>query len=124
LKIGFALTGSFCTFSKAIAAVKDLVDSGFEVFPIMSETSYNTDTRFGDAEFFRNQLTEITGNPSSIKLSRQSLSAPKRCLMFSASCLVRATRLPSLQTHCGYLGYNGCKKPSEKLQACCYRRFN
>lgn len=61
-KIGFALCGSFCTFSRAMTAVQELVNSGADVFPIMSEISYSTDTRFGTAEHFRDMLKSITGN--------------------------------------------------------------
>ena len=47
MKIGYALTGSFCTFSKSIEALKDLVRAGYDVYPIMSENAYSIDTRFG-----------------------------------------------------------------------------
>ena len=62
LKIGFALTGSFCTFSKVIPKIKELVDEGAEVLPIMSFNAYNLDTKFGKAEDFIAQIEEITGN--------------------------------------------------------------
>lgn len=61
IKIGFALTGSFCTFSKIIPEIQKLVDEGAEVFPIMSEASYNIDTKFGKAEDFINKIEDITG---------------------------------------------------------------
>jgi len=60
IKVGFALTGSFCTFSKIIPEIQKLVNEGAEVFPIMSEASYNIDTRFGNAEDFINRIEEIT----------------------------------------------------------------
>lgn len=60
--IGFCLTGSFCTFSKAMKAVRALVESGANVIPIMSDTAYNTDTRFGKSDEFRNILSVCTGN--------------------------------------------------------------
>ena len=47
-KIGFILTGSFCTFSKTIPKIKELVDKGADVVPIMSFNSYNLDTKFED----------------------------------------------------------------------------
>ena len=62
LKIGFALTGSFCTFSKVIPKIKELVDEGAEVLPIMSFNAYNLDTKFGKAKDFIAQIEEITGN--------------------------------------------------------------
>lgn len=60
--IGFALTGSFCTFSRVIHSVEELVSTGANVIPIMSNTAYNTDTRFGSADLFRKELLSITGN--------------------------------------------------------------
>lgn len=61
LKIGFALTGSFCTFSKTIPVIKELVKEGVEVLPIMSYNAYELDTKFGKAKDFISQIEEITG---------------------------------------------------------------
>ena len=61
LKIGFALTGSFCTFSKTIPFIKELVKEGAEVLPIMSYNAYELDTKFGKAKDFISQIEEITG---------------------------------------------------------------
>ena len=36
MKIGFAVTGSFCTFSKAFEQMKILKESGAVVIPVMS----------------------------------------------------------------------------------------
>ena len=60
-KIGFILTGSFCTFSKTIPKIKELVDKGADVVPIMSFNSYNLDTKFGDANDFIKTIEDITG---------------------------------------------------------------
>ena len=59
-KIGFAMTGSFCTFSKTIE-LKKIVKTGAKVIPIMSYNSYNLDTRFGKASDFINEIESITG---------------------------------------------------------------
>lgn len=60
--IGFAICGSFCTFKAIIEEVKRLKKEGYNILPIMSENAYNLDTRFGDAAYWRGQLTEITDN--------------------------------------------------------------
>ena len=60
--IGFALCGSFCTFSKAIDALIALKDAGADIIPIMSETAYSTDTRFGESKHFVSLIEDITGN--------------------------------------------------------------
>ena len=59
--IGFAMCGSFCTFSKAFLQMQELVDSGYKVIPIMSQNAYSTDTRFGRAEEMVKKAEEITG---------------------------------------------------------------
>lgn len=60
-KIGFVLTGSFCTFAKTIPKMKELMKLGSEVIPIMSFNSYNLDTKFGKAKDFIDEIQEITG---------------------------------------------------------------
>ena len=58
-KIGFVLTGSFCTFSKILPQMKKLKDLGADVIPIMSKNSYKFDTKFGKAENFINEIENI-----------------------------------------------------------------
>ena len=60
-KIGFCLTGSFCTFNKTIEQMKNLVKEEATIIPIMSYSAYNLDTKFGKAEDFISQIEEITG---------------------------------------------------------------
>ena len=61
MKIGYCLTGSFCTFEKSINAMSELVSKGYEITPIMSENAYNTDTRFGKAAEINSRIEGITG---------------------------------------------------------------
>lgn len=60
INVGFAMCGSFCTFSKAVPQIELLVKKGFNVYPIMSETAYNTDTRFGTAQSFIDRIKDLT----------------------------------------------------------------
>lgn len=60
-KIGFVLTGSFCTFGKTIPKMKELIDRGAEIIPVMSYNSYSLDTKFGKAQDFIDQIENITG---------------------------------------------------------------
>ena len=57
---GFALTGSFCTFSAVLPEIENLKLSGAKILPIMSHTAATTDTRFGTAESFRRRIEAIT----------------------------------------------------------------
>ena len=61
LKLGFALTGSFCTFSEMLPVIEGLVKE-FDVIPIMSFNASSLDTRFGKAEYFKSEIEKITGN--------------------------------------------------------------
>ena len=67
IRVGFALTGSFCTLSAVLPEIKNLRDKGAVITPIMSETARNTDTRFGKAEDFASEIEEITGKKKEIK---------------------------------------------------------
>lgn len=60
-KIGFALTGSFCTLDKVMPEIEKLIKEGAEVFPIISESVDKLDTKFGKAEDWKKQLIDITG---------------------------------------------------------------
>ena len=48
-RVGFALTGSFCTWEKTLAAMEATARVYPRLFPILSETAAATDTRFGRA---------------------------------------------------------------------------
>ena len=60
--LGYAFCGSFCTHAAALREMKSLIASGYELLPIMSETVWTTDTRFGTAAAFRTAVEEITGH--------------------------------------------------------------
>ncbi|MCS7461840.1 dipicolinate synthase subunit B [Paenibacillus doosanensis] len=60
--VGFALTGSHCTFAEVMPQIQRFVDAGARVVPIVSYTILTTDTRFGTSENWQQQLKEITGN--------------------------------------------------------------
>lgn len=80
LKIGFAITGSFCTFDKAFTAIKALLDEGHEVVPIMSHNAANTDTRFGKAKDHIEYLEELTGKQVIRTIEDAEPIGPKKIL--------------------------------------------
>ena len=59
-KIGFAMCGSFCTFSRVITQLEELLKLGADIYPIMSEISYSTDTRFGTCDEIKKKIEKIT----------------------------------------------------------------
>ena len=62
-RIGFALTGSFCTTETAFEIIGGLVSKGAEVVPILSHAMDTMDTKFGTALSIKKRLAGITGNP-------------------------------------------------------------
>lgn len=59
--IGYAMCGSFCTHARAVEQLERLVAAGFEIQPIMSETVYATDTRFGRAADLIERVQSLCG---------------------------------------------------------------
>ena len=53
VQVGFALTGSFCTFHQVIEQMEAVAaHPDWQVIPILSPNAYETDTRFGKAADF------------------------------------------------------------------------
>ena len=61
VKIGFGLTGSFCTIKKVLAVMAELADMGADIYPILSPAVANTDTRFGTAKEIYDAVHDISG---------------------------------------------------------------
>ncbi len=61
MKIGYCFTGSFCTFSRSLRSLCELIDLGHDIVPIMSENAYYTDTRFQKAEEFSTRVENLCG---------------------------------------------------------------
>lgn len=59
-KIGFVMTGSFCTFKCTLEQMKVLIEKGAEILPIMSFNAYQLDTKFGKAKDFIDEIEDMT----------------------------------------------------------------
>ena len=57
--LGFAMSGSFCNFEKALKVLEQLTKTQDEIIPIMSYNAYSTDTRFGSAEYFISRVEKL-----------------------------------------------------------------
>lgn len=77
LKIGYALTGSFCTFERSFKQAAVLAGMGAELIPIMSETASTLSTRFGTAEENAAKLQEICGKEVITDISMAEPIGPK-----------------------------------------------
>ena len=60
LKIGFGICGSFCTHSHALKIMESLAEN-YDIYPVISEISKNTSTRFGRNEALIKRITDICG---------------------------------------------------------------
>lgn len=78
IRFGYALTGSFCTFSKSFEQMEYLVSKGIDVYPLMSYYAMNTDTRFGKGGEFFKRAKEITGNSVICSLTDAEPIGPKK----------------------------------------------
>ena len=58
-RVGFALTGSFCTFSQVFPQMERLVRLGAQLQPIFSYNVYDLDTRFFSAQEVRERAQTI-----------------------------------------------------------------
>ena len=88
IKIRFALTGSFCTFKKVIPKMKELINQGAEIIPIMSFNSYNLDTKFGKAKDFIKEIEELTDKKIIHTIQEAEPIGPKKMtdIMVIAPC--------------------------------------
>ena len=88
IKIGFVLTGSFCTFKKTIPKIKELINQGAQVLPIMSYNSYELDTKFGKAKDFISQIESITNKKIIHTITEAEPIGPKKLtdIMIIAPC--------------------------------------
>ena len=76
--IGFAMTGSFCTFERVLRQMEALVRRGYEVVPVLSFNAGMLDTRFMTAEHLRARIVEITGNEPIDTLAGAEPIGPKK----------------------------------------------
>lgn len=76
--IGFAMTGSFCTFERALGQMEALVRRGYDVLPVLSFHAGALDTRFMTAEHLRARIVEITGSEPIDTLAAAEPIGPKK----------------------------------------------
>ena len=79
MNIGFAMCGSFCTFSKVFPVVEALAKK-HTVYPIFSFVSSTTDSRFGKASEFLERAEEICGRKAIKTIAEAEPIGPKKLL--------------------------------------------
>ncbi len=88
IKLGYGICGSFCTFSKALKQIENLVNAEFEVYPIFSEFAYKTDTRFFNASEFVERVETVCNKKSIYTIYDAEPIGPKKIfdVMVVAPC--------------------------------------
>ena len=79
-RIGFAMTGSFCTFSQIFPQIERLAAAGAQLQPILSSNAYHLDTRFLTADKVRSTLSAICGREIWHTLQEVEPIGPKKLL--------------------------------------------
>ena len=79
-RIGFAFCGSYCTFRSAAAALEAVAARWEQVVPILSDSAAVTDTRFGEAAYWRGELERICGQPPITAIREAEPIGPRKLL--------------------------------------------
>lgn len=77
MNIGFALCGSFCTFSKVFPVMEELAKS-HSVTPIFSHAAATLDSRFGTAGFHLRRAEEICGTAPLLTIPQVEPIGPQK----------------------------------------------
>ena len=87
MNIGFALCGSFCTYSKVFPVMERLARE-HTVIPIFSHSAYTVDSRFGTAQEHIRRAEEICGRSPICTIGQAEPIGPKKLLdlMVVAPC--------------------------------------
>ena len=75
--IGYAVTGSFCTFEKTKKAAEELKRLGADLVPIFSYNVQMMDTRFGGAREFMEAIENIAQKPGIKTIQQAEPIGPK-----------------------------------------------
>ncbi|WP_302212053.1 dipicolinate synthase subunit B [uncultured Ruminococcus sp.] len=88
IRIGFCMTGSFCTFEKTFAAAQRLVSEGAQLIPVMSFNAASISTRFGTAKENIERLENIAGRKVICTIEEAEPIGPKKMcdVMVVAPC--------------------------------------
>ena len=79
MQIGFAMCGSFCTYSE-VFPVMELLTRDYEVVPIFSHAAQTVDSRFGTAKEHIQLATEICGRHPISTIEDAEPIGPKKLL--------------------------------------------
>ena len=99
--IGFAVTGSHCTYAEVFPEIERLVNAEARVVPIFSQTVTGTSTRFGEAGEWASRIETLTGERALTTLPEAEPLGPSRlldCLVIAPCTGSSLSRLANAQT--------------------------
>ena len=79
MTVGFAVCGSFCTFSQ-VFPVMEVLSRSYTVIPIFSQAAYTTDSRFGSAQEHIRRAAQICGCDPLNTIAQVEPFGPKKLL--------------------------------------------
>lgn len=79
MTIGFALTGSFCTFSQVFPVMEALATQ-YQIIPIFSDSAATLDSRFGTAPEHLQKAADICGGSPLASIPAVEPIGPKKLL--------------------------------------------
>ena len=80
VKIGFGVTGSHCTLKKVFQSALRLKEEGADLYPVFSHAVQSTDTRFGNAEDWRQRMEALSGKKVITTIAEAEPIGPKKLL--------------------------------------------
>ncbi len=78
--LGFAFTGSFCTYDKAYPELIRLADEKANLYPIFSDHAQSIDTRFGKADELVKNAKACAGRDPILTISEAEKLGPSKIL--------------------------------------------
>ena len=102
ITVGYAFCGSFCTIKKSLEALKELAKNDIKIIPIMSQTVYSTDTRFGSAGYLQGK--------NHTRYRRRRADRPEKSARYRSGVALHGKyNCQNRPRHHRYTGYNGGK---------------
>jgi dipicolinate synthase subunit B len=88
MNIGFAVTGSFCTYTQ-VFPMMELLSRDYDITPIFSHSANTIDSRFGSAKEHLDAAAEICGRPALCSIEAVEPIGPKK--LFDALIIAPCT---------------------------------
>ena len=132
MTIGFAMCGSFCTYSKVFPILEQLAQE-HTVIPIFSDAACTVDSRFGTAKEHMTKAKAICGTEPLHTIAQVEPIGPKKLLDIRAEEVAGHSGHRPLHGeypgeagpfHCRYPCHHGGKEPSAQWTACADSRIH